>query len=126
MHNIDDKKKFLIKSYEEKKISKEYFEKELDLLEESQVELNIQKRLKENPTLSYENGHFSTHLICPKCKSNGIVSHLRNDFKMLGKDKEGFIFFECPNCKTHIKWDSITGSIKSNKGILGFLFNKFA
>lgn len=125
MNNFDDKKRFLIKSYEEKKISKEYFEKELTLLEKSQSEFVVQERLKENPTLSYKDSHFTTHLICPKCKTKGEVSHIRKDFRLLGKDKEGFIFFECPNCRTHLKWDSISGSIKSNKGILGYLFNKF-
>lgn len=125
MNDFDDKKRFLIKSYEEKKISKEYYEKELELLETSQAELVIQQRLKENPTLSYENGHFVTHLVCPKCKISGSFSHINQDFRMLGKDKEGYIFFECPNCKTHLKWDSISGSIRSNKGILGFIFNKF-
>jgi hypothetical protein len=125
MNNFEDKKKFLAKALKENKISEEYYINEIVKLDGQQEEAFVQKRLKENPTLSYEDGHFITHLTCPKCRSNGIVSHIHNDFRLLGKDKEGFIYFECPNCKTHLQWDSLYGSIKSNKGILGFLFNKF-
>jgi len=127
------KKRWLLKSLKENKISVEYFEKEMAeiktkiaFLQSTQQDQIIESRLRENPTLTFEDGHFVTHLICPTCKTNGIVTFEKQDFKVLGKDKNGFIYFECPECETHLKWNSMNGTIKSNKGILGFLFNKFS
>lgn len=133
MDSLEEKRRWLEKSLKENKISQEYFEKassELDIeisaLQKTLFEKSIGQRLDQNPTLTFEDGHFITHLSCPKCDNKGIVAHYLQEFKLLGKDKDGYLYFECPKCTTHLKWDSITGEIKSNKGILGYIFNKFS
>jgi len=52
------------------------------------------------------------NLKCPKCSFKGILSHKRKDFKVLGKDDEGCLYFECPKCKSHLKYDGLTKEIK--------------
>ena len=49
------------------------------------------------------------NLKCPKCSFEGIVSHKRKDFKVLGKDEGGYLYFECPKCENHLKYDGLTG-----------------
>ena len=51
------------------------------------------------------------NLKCPKCNFGGILTYKRKDFKVLGKNEEGYLYFECPKCKSHLKYDGLTGKI---------------
>jgi len=128
-----EEKNLIEKAFNESKISEEYYIKQLndidskiDKYAKEEAEVNINKMLKSNSTLSFDGKHLETNLICPKCKRVGKVSNIKNDFTLIGKDKNGFMYFECPGCKIHLQWDSVTGKIKSNNGILGYLFNWFS
>ena len=55
------------------------------------------------------------------CGYEGIVSKSKSDFKFLRQDKKSCIYFECSNCKRHLKYDCSTGKVKIKKGILGVL-----
>ena len=126
-------KVWLEKAYKDGKIGKKYYEDEinkvngkLDIIHKEKSSQFVQKRLHENPSLSFNDSHFIINLTCPKCKLSGIYSFDKQDFKLLGKDTKGFIYFECVSCNAHIQWDSINGRTKTNKGILGYLFNRFS
>jgi len=68
--------------------------------------------------------HFTCDLICP-CGYEGTVTYGQMDFELLGKDRKGFLYFKCPECKRHLQYDPITGKIKTKKGILGLLLGRF-
>lgn len=70
-------------------------------------------------------GHWVIDLAC-LCGYEGTVTYGGMDFKLFGKDRKGFLYFECPECKRHLQYDPITGKIRSRKGILGFLFGRFS
>ena len=72
-----------------------------------------------------EAGHWVIDLVCV-CGYEGTVTYGQMDFELLGKDKKGFLYFGCPECKHHLQYDPITGKIKTRKGILGFLFGRFS
>lgn len=78
-----------------------------------------------NPGISVSNEHIVIKLKCPRCGTEGENTCGSISFRILGKDRKGFLSFECPNCKEHLKYDPITGRISIRKGILGFLFSKF-
>jgi hypothetical protein len=71
-----------------------------------------------------QNGHYVIDLRCP-CGYEGTVTYGQMDFELLGKDRKGFLYFSCPECKCHLQYDPVTGKIKTKKGILGFLFGRF-
>lgn len=54
-------------------------------------------------------------LKCAKCGFKGILTHKKKDFKVLGKDEEGCLYFECRKCKGHLKYDGLTKEIKMVK-----------
>jgi len=56
------------------------------------------------------------NLKCPNCSFEGIATINRKNFKVLGKDEEGYIYFECPKCRSHLKYDGLTKEIKIVKG----------
>ncbi len=58
-----------------------------------------------------KNSIIPTNLKCPKCSFEGIVTYKKKGFKVLGKDEEGYLHFECPKCKKHLKYDGLTGKI---------------
>lgn len=51
------------------------------------------------------------NLKCPKCSFEGIVTYKRKGFKVLGKNEEGYLYFECPKCESHLKYDGLTRAI---------------
>lgn len=59
---------------------------------------------------------------CPFCKTSGLFF---KEFIFKGKDKAGFMYFQCPKCKKDIQYDILNGTMKIQKGLLGFLFGKF-
>ena len=64
-----------------------------------------------------------TERVCPFCKTTGFFF---KQFQFRGKDKNGFLYFGCANCKKDVQYDIVNGIIKSQKGILGYLFGKFS
>lgn len=70
------------------------------------------------------NGHYVIDLNCP-CGWEGTCTYGKLDAELLGKDRKGFIYFECPKCKRHLQYDPVTGKIRTKKGILGFLLGRF-
>lgn len=58
------------------------------------------------------------------CGYAGTVTQSKTDFKLLRTDKNGFAYFECPNCRRHLRYNSSTGEIK--KGLLGIFLGKFS
>ena len=48
---------------------------------------------------------------CPKCSFKGKVSDKRKDFKVLAKDEKGYLYFKCPKCKSHLKYNGLIGEI---------------
>lgn len=65
----------------------------------------------------------NTERVCPSCKTKGLFF---KEFQFKGKNKDGFLYFECPNCKRDMQYDSLNGTLKSRRGILGYLFGKFS
>lgn len=63
--------------------------------------------------------HYVIQIAC-KCGYEGTVTYGKMDYKLLGKDWKGFIYFLCPLCERHLKYDWITGRIRIRKGFLGF------
>ena len=61
--------------------------------------------------------------VCPSCETKGFFF---KEFIFKGKDKAGFIYFQCPKCKKDIQYDTLSGSMKIQKGLKGFLFGKFS
>ncbi|GAI29114.1 unnamed protein product, partial [marine sediment metagenome] len=61
--------------------------------------------------------------VCPFCEREGGFFR---EFQFKGKDKKGFLYFECPSCKKHLQYDSLTRSIRTQKGLLRFLFSRFS
>ncbi len=72
-----------------------------------------------------EAGHCVIDLVCV-CGYEGTVTYGQMDFRLLGKDRKGFLYFECPECERHLQYDPISGKIKARKGILGSLFGRFS
>ena len=80
---------------------------------------------KDNPTLDMKNGHVVIKLVCPRCGTKGENTYGNIRFRILGKDRKGSLYFECPECKEHLQYDLMSGEIRIRKGIIGFLFGKF-
>ena len=60
------------------------------------------------------------------CGYRGTVTQSKTDFKLIQTDLNGLAYFECSNCKRHLRYDPSTGTIKIKKGFLGALFGKFS
>jgi predicted RNA-binding Zn-ribbon protein involved in translation (DUF1610 family) len=126
--------KWLERALRKGKISQAHYDSESKTIKEAidKAELaNMQKEFEEfsgrpNPTMTIKNGHIVINLICPRCGTEGENTHGRIQFKILGKDEQGYIYFECPNCKEHLQYDPVSGCIKTRKGLLGFLFGRFS
>lgn len=115
-------KRSLEKALKKCRISKDAFN-----LRVRELDKQIQIKLKDEgfPNPNVRDGHLVISLNCP-CGRKGIVTCGKMDFKLLGKDKKGFIYFECPACNKHLQYDSLTGNTRIRKGILGFLFGRFS
>jgi len=70
-----------------------------------------------------QNRQSDINLHC-SCGYTGTVTQSKTDFKLIRTDMNGFAYFECPNCKRHLRYNPSTGTIK--KGFLGILFGKFS
>lgn len=72
-----------------------------------------------------QNRQSDINLHC-SCGYTGTVTQSKTDFKLIRTDMNGFAYFECPNCKRHLRYNPSTGTIKIKKGFLGVLFGKFS
>ena len=72
-----------------------------------------------------QNQHPALNMQC-SCGCTGTTAQSKTDFKFLRKDKNGFAYFECSNCRRHLRYNPSTGKIKIQKGFLGVLFGKFS
>lgn len=125
-YTLKAQKKILEKAFKQGRISQETYTRQL---------AEIDKQIAEHEVKDYwekwgfkgkiQNGHIIINLNCP-CGWQGIVTHGQMQAELLGKDRKGFIYFQCPQCKEHLQYDSITGKIKTRKGILGFVFRRFS
>jgi hypothetical protein len=69
--------------------------------------------------------NVEVHLRC-ECGYEGSLSHGQADSRLSGKEKDGLVRFECPNCGRHQQYNPLTGMIRTRKGILGFLLGRFS
>ena len=81
---------------------------------------------RDNPTISMNKGHAVIKLKCSRCGTEGENTYGNIVFRILGKDRSGFLYFECPQCKEHLQYDPMSGRIRIRKGLLGFPFGKFS
>lgn len=80
---------------------------------------------RDNPFVELKEGDIVHWLICPSCGMNREQRTGHADFPVLGKDASGFIYLECPGCAKHLQYDPMTGTIKTQGGLLGFFFGIF-
>ena len=116
-------KKVLDKAFKRGKLSEEAYKSKAKELEDRYSEAMLKEEGFTH--IKMQEGHYVLHLSCP-CGWQGAVTYGKMDAKLLGKDKKGFIYFECPVCRQHLKYDTLTGKIKTRKGILGLLFGRFS
>ena len=120
-------KRALEKAFRKGKLSEDTYNSQVSELDQKIKDYEAEQQLKEVgfSAAKIRNGHFVIELDCP-CGNRGTVTHGQINFRLLGKDSKGFIYFECPRCKQHIQYDPLTGKVKSRKGILGLLFGRFS
>ncbi len=128
--------KWLERSFRKGKVSQEFYDRECKKIGEELTQTwftEMQEVAKKvsgtdvpNPTITMRDGHTVIKLICPRCKREGENTFGNICFRILGKDRNGFLYFECPDCKEHLQYDPMSGKIRTRKGLLGFLFRKFS
>jgi hypothetical protein len=123
---LKSQKKVIEKAFKRGRISEESYSLKIKELDEKIQDHEAEIQMKNMRVLGakIQNGHYVIELRCP-CGYEGTVTYGRMEFVLLGKDKKGFLYFKCPECKRHLQYDPITGKIKTQKGILGFLFGRF-
>ena len=128
-----DKKQWIEEAFSKGKISQEYYNSRLKQIEEEiseeqkrEVEEGFKRTFQDNPAVDLSGGHIVVKLKCPICGTEGENVHGKLDFKLIGKDTQGFMYLECPGCKKHLQYDVMTGTIKYQKGLLGYLFGNFS
>ena len=134
--NAEDKLKWLERSFRKGKVSQESYDRERKKIGEEFTQARLtemQEMAKKvsgtdvpNPTITMRGEHIVIKLICPRCGREGENTFGNVCFRVLGKDRKGFLYFECPDCKEHLQYDPVTGQIRIRKGILGFLFGRFS
>ncbi len=118
-------KKVLEKAFKKGSLSEDAYKSKVKELDE-RLDRYDESKFKEKgfSHIKIQKGHFVLNLSCP-CGWQGTVSYGKMDAKLLGKDRKGFIYFECARCKRHLQYDLVTGKVKTRKGILGFLLGRF-
>ena len=77
-------------------------------------------RVREHPTdYSVDNQHSKPYLRCGCGYDNQVPLPLS------GKEKSGIVRLRCAGCGGELLFNSLTGIIRTRKGILGFLFGRF-
>jgi len=125
-YTLKSQKKVLEKAFKQGRISQETYTRQV---------VEIDKQITDHEAKKYwekggfkgeiQNGHIVINLNCP-CGWQGIVTHGQMQAELLGKDRRGFIYFQCPKCEKHLQYDPTTGKVKTRKGVLGFLFGRFS
>ena len=125
-------KKQLEKAFRKRKISRVYYEAEMRLIDQeildrqkAESDKTLKSVFSANPNAGIRDGHVILKLTCPSCGTEGENVHGHIEFKILGKDRSGFLYFECPSCNKHLQYDPMTGNIKTQRGLLGYLFGIF-
>ena len=119
--------KTLKKAFIKGKISEELYNKKMEDMNKRISNYELEKNIKDLGIrgAKVQNGYYVIDLECP-CGYKGVETFGKMDFKLLGKDKKGFLYFGCPECERHLQYDPVTGKIKTRKGILGSLFSRFS
>ena len=120
-------KRVLEKAFKQGRVSEEIYNQKTKELDGKIEDYEMESKLKDVGALGTKirNGHYVINLRCP-CKHEGTVTYGRMDYKLLGKDVKGFLYFECPKCRQHLQYDPMSGKTRTRKGILGFLFGRFS
>ena len=126
--------KWLERSLRKGKITQEFYDSESERIKEefghewfAETQEHIKRMSgKGNSTLDMKSGHLVINLICTRCGREGENIYGNIEFRILGKDRNGLLYFECPQCKEHLQYDPMGGQIKTRKGLLGFLFGRFS
>ncbi len=128
---LDEKIKWLESMLKEGKISQECYNSTLKLLEDElltketeEIEENLRDLVRRKPHLDVKFGRFYIKLKCPACGTSGANHSDENVFKYLGKDEKDNIYFECPNCCKHLKYNTTNGKVSIQKHIIKHFFNK--
>lgn len=119
--------KVLQKAFKNGKLSEEVYNSKAKELNKKIKDYEMEGQLKDAGVLGaakIRNRHYVIDLNCP-CGWEGTCTYGKLDAELLGKDRKGFIYFECPSCKRHLQYDPVTGRIRTQKGLLGFLFGRF-
>lgn len=114
-------------SHKENKLSDQIQSPTLMELNQAVAE-SEEEKLRRDELLSNanrQNRQSDINLQC-NCGYTGTVTQSKTDFKLIRTDMNGFAYFECPNCKRHLRYNLSTGTIKIKKGFLGVLFGKFS
>jgi len=98
--------------------------RELDQEKEDNGEQRL-VRAEDLSSAKMENEFSEIDIRC-KCGYTGTVSQSKTDFKLLRTGKNGLAYYECSNCRRHLRYNSSTGEIKLQKGILGILLGRFS
>ncbi len=125
-------RKRIERAFRKGKISKTHYEsemtkidKEMTKREEESANVYFESAFRDNPSAELKEGDIVIRLTCPSCGMTGEQRTGHTDFSVLGKDASGFIYVECPGCAKHLQYDPITGTIKTQRGLLGFFFGIF-
>jgi hypothetical protein len=129
---LDEKIKWLESMLKEGKISQECYKSTVKLLEDEllaketeEIEENLRDLVRRKPHLDVKFGRFYIKLKCPSCAVEGANHSDENVFKYLGKDEKDNIYFECPECYKHLKYNTSNGKVSVKKNLLKHLFRKF-
>jgi hypothetical protein len=123
---LKSQKKVIEKAFKKGKLSEEAYSLRIKELDKKIQDYETERQLRDVGILGakIQNGHYVIELHCP-CGYEGTVVYGQMDFELLGKDRKGFLYFKCPECKRHLQYDPVTGRIRTKKGILGFLLGRF-
>lgn len=125
-HTLKAQKKILEKAFKQGRISQETYSCQVTKIDKQIVEHEAKDYWEKwGVKGKILNGHIIINLNCP-CGWQGIVTHGQMQAELLGKDRKGFIYFQCPKCKEHLQYEPTSAKIKTRKGIIGFLFGRFS
>ena len=125
--DIEAQRKVLEKAYKQGRLSDKVYNKKLKELYKAAVNSQGQSRLRDESILpaKLQDQQFEIDLRCD-CGYEGAVTCGEMDVKLVGKDKKGFVHFECPSCKRHLQYDCSNGTVKTAKGLLDVLLRRFS
>lgn len=124
--DIEAQRKVLEKAHKEGRLSDEVYNKKLRELNQVSNSCEDESQLGGNKLgAKVKDRHFEIDLRCD-CGYEGTVTCGEMDVKLVGKDKKGFVHFECPSCKRHLQYDCSDGTVKTAKSLLDVLLRRFS